>query len=399
VDTKRFANAVRKARTVKSKGSVWRGPEKDGVTYSLLSRFLCCRERFRLLVVEGLRPVETFNHRIEYGQMWHVCEEVFAKFASHPSFDPNAYVRNPLPPSETDWEPRLFLALRNYTRGLCQKHPAQQEQIQHWYNVCRVQFPVYVDYWAKHPDEKERTPLLQEQVFDIPYVLPSGRTVRLRGKWDSVDLIGQGKAAGVYLKENKTKGDIKEEQLKRQLSSGFDLQTMLYLVAMDYRPAIDWREKAIRGARYNVVRRPLSGGRHSITQHKPSKSNPTGEGSEEFYARLGGLIASEPEYFFMRWRIEIAASDVGRFRRECLDPILEQLCDWWEWISGRIRGNYYPEGIWAPLADTGRQPHYRYPFGVYNVLAEGGSGELDEYLATGSELGLQRVDNLFKELD
>ncbi len=32
---------------------VWKGPEVDGVTQSLLSRYLTCKERFRLLVIEG----------------------------------------------------------------------------------------------------------------------------------------------------------------------------------------------------------------------------------------------------------------------------------------------------------------------------------------------------------
>jgi hypothetical protein len=320
---------------------------------------------------------------MEYGQMWHVCEEALA---SEP---------------KGNWQQWLT----NYAKELCQKYRTQQEQIQHWYNVCKVQFPFYVDYWAKHLDVKQRTPLLQEQVFDVPYLLPSGRTVRLRGKWDSVDLIGKGKTAGIYLQENKTKGDIKEEQLKRQLASGFDLQTMLYLVALE-----EWRKHCATGPRlhetmdkvescsllgvcYNVVRRPLSGGKGSISQRKPTKSSPNGETAEEFYNRLEGIIAADPDYFFMRWKVEVSSQDIERFKRECLDPVLEQLCQWWEWVS-------------RPLCKGGTDQfdeedgiHFRFPYGVYNVLAEGGSGETDEYLDTGSMLGLVRVDRLFEELD
>ena len=68
--------------------------------------------------------------------------------------------------------------------------------------------------------------MLQEQVCDVPYNLPSGRVVRLRGKFDSVDLID----GGIYLQENKTKGDIDKIQVERQLS--FDLQTLMYSVAL-----------------------------------------------------------------------------------------------------------------------------------------------------------------------
>jgi len=357
---------------------LWKGPEVDGVTQSLLSRFLQCRERFRVYAIEGLRPVEQFNHRIEYGSMWHVCEESLAA-------TPNLV---------GEW----VISLGHYAKGLCKKYPLQQEQIQHWYNVCRVQFPVYADYWAKHPDVKYRTPLLQEQVFDVPCHLPSGRIVRLRGKWDSVDLIGKGKSARVYLQENKTKGDVNEQQLQRQLASGFDLQTMFYLVALSWfnehgrdgreLPEPETRSGSIAGVRYNVVRRPLSGGKGSISQHKPSKSNPAGETPEEFYSRLAGIIAEDPGYFFMRWRVEITPADLQRFQWECLNPILEQLCDWWYWLSQN------PENPWWGF--QGR--HFRYPYGVYNILTEGGTGELDEYLNSGSALGLERTTELFREL-
>lgn len=353
---------------------LWEGPDGEGpnggVTVSLLSRFLCCPERFRLLVVEGLRPAEAFNHRIEYGQMWHLCEEGYS----------------------TDRKSDLWVGmLRDYCRNLCRRYPTQQEQIQHWYNVCCTQFPIYLDYWAKHADEKGRTSLLREQVFDVPYRLGSGRMVRLRGKWDGVDLIGKGKGAGVYLREHKTKGDIKEEMLRRQLY--FDLQTMTYVMVMDHWPAKDWREKPIKGIIYNVVRRPLSGGKGSIRKHQATKTKPE-ETEEEFYARVGGIISEDPGHFFMRWRVELTPGDVLRFRRECLDPLLERLCDWWEWIKENPRDPWTPEG-----ADSVNRLHFRYPFGIFNALTEGGASEMDEYLASGSQVGLTQASTLFRELE
>jgi hypothetical protein len=350
---------------------MWAGPcdpgDRGGVTQGMLSRFIVCRERFRLMVVEGLRPADTFNHRMEYGQMWHVCEEAHAKKLDTWSFP-----------------------LDQYCRSLCKRYVTQQEQVQHWWNVCRVQFPIYVKYWAKHPDVKDRKPLLQEQVFHVPYKLPSGRTVYLRGKWDSVDLIGKGKAAGVYLQENKAKGDIVEQQLKRQLS--FDLQTCVYLIAMrcEEAPKILTTSGNLAGVRYNVVRRPLSGGKGSIRQGQPTKSNPAGEASEAFYQRLREVINAELEYFFMRWKVEITPADLEKFEREFLRPCLEQLCRWWDHVSGQDK-NIMGDSVDGWL-------HYRTPYGIYNVLAEGGSSDLDEYLSSGSELGLTRGNALFREL-
>jgi hypothetical protein len=376
-------------------GPLWKGPEVDGVTFTLLSRFLVCRERFRLLVIEGLRPSEGFNHRIEYGNMWHLCEEHHAR-GNDPTRGNKADKAMPL------WEG----ALKEYATALAKRYPIQREQVEHWWNVCRTQFPVYVHYWARNTDVVQRIPLLQEYAFKVPYQLPSGRTVLLRGKWDSVDVIGKGKGTGIYLQENKTKGDVVEAQLKRQLT--FDLQTMLYLVALEnqleFQGQTDLRlppgvaGSTLGGVRYNVIRRPLSGGKYSIVRHKPSKSNMYGESPEEYYARLGSLIKENPEHFFMRWRVEVQPEDIARFRKRCLDPILEQLCDWWEWVRLTPHGDPFSDRDGSFGEPEPNHIHWQHPFGVYNVLDEGGSTDLDEYLSSGSLAGLTRTDNLFPEL-
>ena len=144
-----LSKALKKAASAKAPGKpLWKGPESNhaqgGVTQSLLQKFLVCRERFRLQVVEGWRPVDTFNHRIEYGNMWHLCEEAFAE-------------------NELIWGDVLY----HHVKYLCEKYRTQQEQIQHWYNVCKVQFPIYLEYWQDHK-EKGKTPLMAEQTLKVP---------------------------------------------------------------------------------------------------------------------------------------------------------------------------------------------------------------------------------------
>ena len=219
------------------KTPLWKGPDTDGVTQSLLARFLVCRERFRLHVVEGLHPTPTFNHRIEYGSMWHVCEKFYAKYGSR-GF-------------------RWTDPLREYCKGLVKKYPTQVTQINHWMRVCLCQFPVYVDKWA--PYKEDFKPVYQEYAFRVPYCLPSGRVVLMRGQWDSV--FANDKCWTLW--ENKTKGDVNEELIHRQL--GFDLQTMFYATALKHHLKVKNEKGTVRKLRYNVVRRPLSGGKHSIS--------------------------------------------------------------------------------------------------------------------------------------
>ena len=346
---------------------LWEGPCSDGpqggLTQSLLSRWLCCRERFRLKVVDGLRTPDEFNVRLEYGNLWHVCEE-------------HAPV----------WE----TPLRAYADDLLRRYPTQQDQVRHWYRVCRVQYPLYEAYWAKHPDVTKRVPIANELTFRAPYVLPSGRTVWMRGKFDGVDKVGK----RTVLQENKTKGDIKEAEIHKQM--GFDLQTLWYVIALMRTDLPGGHEiKGIPEVRYNVVRRPLAGGKGSIVRHKPTKSNPEGESEDEFYARLKGIIegaegpdwGTEGHYFFMRWNVSISPADLERFERRFLVPCLEDLCDWWERIS---------------TADDPFDPacrHYQFPYGVWNPLTNGAATDFDELLATGSRVGLERADTLFRELE
>lgn len=414
----KFSQKLNNVQPPKKREPLWKGPEDDGplggITQSMLNNFLSCRHRFFVKYVEGMQVVQGFSRVMEYGQMWHTCEEHFAA-GTHRQVT----------------EQLIGEPLRAYCQGLCQKYPLAQDEINKWYNICLVQFPLYVRWWADHKDVVERTPLMQEEVFHVPYALPSGRVVYLRGKFDSVDLIGKGKNAGIYLKENKSKGDIDESRMQRQLK--MDLQTMLYLVALAEFPHAAVQDYPIRGVNYNVVRRPLSGGRGSITQGKGSDgsvcSGCDGKGErtmyagtkrevhekpcskcegkgrtgykppetdEDFGARLRAIIegAVGPEwgmpdgqhFFFMRWKCEISPSDIERFKTRFLSPLLEELCDWYSWVSG---GDPWREG---------NKLHHQLPFGIYSPLAEQGFTDVDEYLMEGNDVGLHRVETLFTEL-
>ena len=384
---------------VKRTTPLWAGPngsgELGGVTQSMLGRFLVCRERFRIHYVEGLQPTRKWESRTGFGDMWHVCEEMLAG-------DPHS----------RSWE----LGLQSYLEELLKKYPLQQEDIIKWYAICKTQFPVYVDYWAKNPDVVARTPLMQEQKFDVKYTLPSGRCVRLRGKFDSVDLIDKHERfpKGIWLQENKTKGRVNEIQLKRQLS--FDLQTMFYLIALHNEGwagyeseghfASDVPPHPILGVRYNVIRRDCPVVQHKDRQLKAGFKK--GETQEEWCERLRrDYFAADPQEWFFRWKSEVTVEDVDKFRLECLDPVLENLLDdyeWWSWVAGDGKTwKEQPASVWESklrhtLFEHHQNRHYRHPFGIYNVLNEGGTDDVDQYLADGSEVGLRRAETMFEEL-
>lgn len=393
---------------------LWEGPcgtgPEGGITFSNLSKWLSCRELARLYLIDGLRPVESFNVKIEYGNLWHTAEEHYAKGSN----------------SNYTWEQ----ALERYARGLLKKYPMQQHDVNQWYTICAKQFTEYVKFWRSHPDVVSRKPLLSEQVFDVPYKLASGRTVRLRGKWDSVDLVMSGPNKGVWLQENKSKSNPDGERIQRQLVR--DLQTQMYMIALDRLRELsslggtddplpdECLDAPLVGVRYNVIRRPLGGGKGTIVQKQPTEGtkcpackgegkrivrhvnedpcskcggrgrvNPQpGETRDEFIERLVEYVRTEPEHYFMRWEVPVSPTDIAKFREQTLDNMLEQLCDWYEWVS-------LPEGRKNPFANC---VHYTAPYGVWNSLAEDRTGEYDNCIESGSINGLTKVDTLFREL-
>lgn len=407
-------NIAKRTASQKTTEPVWKGPEdsgpQGGVTQSLLSGYLACPERFRIATVLGLRPNDQFNKAQEFGNMWHIAEEVFAGSG-------NPIVSNPV--SDPPW----LRSVRDCARDLANRYPLAIDEVNKWFNVVKIQFPLYMNHWKNHPDQQKRIPLMQEVSFRVPYDLPSGRTAWLRGKWDSIDLIGPKGRESVWLTDHKTKGSPDRRQIERQLT--FDIQTMTYLSALNtlFRLSknganhgveiesivptgeyfgnlpLDLNRHRIGGIIYNVVRRPLSGGKGSIVQHKPTKSNPAGESAEEYYGRLRDVIAESADDFFMRWKVDISEDDIWNFETQTLIPVLENLCDDYEWWSRCLETGYsvFSDHLRADTFNH-RRRHYRLPYGVYNVIAEGGSSDLDEYLATGQTVGLRRVDSVFPEL-
>jgi hypothetical protein len=298
--------------------------------------------------MEGLTRLPDFEAKMEYGNMWHCCEE--------------NYLKNP----ET-WNQELV----KYVKQLALLYPLHQEKITHWYQICVIQFRVYIDHWAELT--KGFKPIEQEKVFEYNYKLPTGRFVKLLGKRDAVnedeDLV-------LWLQENKSKGGVDEAQISRQLK--LDLQTMIYLTVMKGQ----YFNRKIGGVLYNVIRRPLASGQPGCIKQKKNETR------NEFLLRVKHLIEESPKEYFHRWRVDISEKDTLSFQERVLIPILEGLLDWWEWVKFcKQKGKPY----WSAI-------HWQHPYGVWNPINEGYSHDLDYNLETGNQVGLTRVNNLFPEL-
>lgn len=355
-----LAKALGVANRKLERGPVWSGPEGEdangGITQSLLGRFLACRERFRVYAIEGLAPYDAFSAPMEFGTMFHLCLEVTREGTGKKG------------KGKTPWDSALLA----HAKDLQRRYPLDAEKVAHWYQMCVAIYPEYLSWWKE--EEESRRVIESEVSFDVSYRLPhSKRVVRLRGKRDGVSMMD----GGLWLDENKTKSAIDRRKIQRQLK--FDLQTMMYLVALDqddtfYEANRLSETHAVRGVRYNVIRR---------SAHKSWES---------MLKKLHEDVADgRGEEWFGRWTVPVSSAEVKRFRDTCLDPLLEWICLWYDAMTGK--GNTH-----LPVYTMNAILNYRHPYGVYNVLDEGGTSEYDEYLETGSMAGLRRVPSLFPEL-
>jgi len=362
---------------------LWKGPYEDGITQSMLGSFLNCRERFRVSYVLGLQKPEQFNKAIEYGNMWHVCKEYY---------------------DETEDLDYTFQALKDYARELGMTYPLQVDEVAKWYRVCMMQFEIYLKYLKETTSDLGCTivPIedAQEIVFKEPYELPDGRVVLLRGKIDSAKWIEFDKKQpggfreGIALGEEKSKSDNQFDPTKITTHLDFDKQVMMYLIALDLIRSEEgswgegwWNDSELYGVYYNVAKRPLSGGKGTIRQRKATKNKPE-ETLDEYYERLRGIIEENRDEYFAEWLVRVTPKDIERFKAMYLNPILTQVCDWWDWVSADP-SNPFREG---------NSIHWIHPFGCYNPVNEGQTLDTDHYIKTGDTTGLVRAESVFREL-
>ncbi len=357
--------------------SVWKGPYEDGITQSMLNRYLFCKHRFYLYAIKGLQEERVFNSTIVFGNLWHEAEEALA--------------------AKKSWK----TALMQYYGKCIAEYPDDQKELIKWFNIVKMLFSVYVSFWKDHEDVKNREPLYQEEVLREALRLPSGRKIILTGKVDAADWIGKGSKKKIFLQENKTRGKIDFERVTGELPN--TLQPMMYCKMLQLRGdrTKEFNPKIVSGVRYNIVRRPFSFGcKYNFRQKKgrevwnDAKTKKIRRGQEtekQFYERIQEAVEADPSYWFMRWKVNLIKQDFEKFNSQVLYPLLENVCDWWDFMQSSSFAD--------PFESSGSNGlHMRTPFGIYNPIREGWEGSYYEYLRTGSTDGLVSVPTLFPEL-
>ena len=319
----------------------------DGISFSLLSRFLNCRERFRLYAVKGTREVSHSKANMDWGTYFHKLLELRAK---HPHKRPDQLFRLNkviLPPDDLD--------------------------------VAQLVYELYHEFYSADTYQYFAT----EDVFDVKYQIPGSHAFRLRGRLDETILEPD---RTLRIQENKTKEYIDEANLEATIP--FNLQTMFYAVAANIH-----YKKPITGVLYNVIRKP---------KHRQTAKDKT---RAAFLARLRSEIEKDANRFFYRWKYDIFPDQMNTWKNYTLHPMLLQLKVWWDSVK------HDPFSPWTTPEDYREGPngkplpqnlvinphHCMRPFGVYDSLTTG-TGDFFDLITRNNPVGTTEGNIPFREL-
>lgn len=269
-------------------------PKVDGVTQSILSGFLKCRQYSRLSL-DGWTSMRT-GAALQFGEMAHgVLESIYNQVKDGRKSPPNREeVYEEIQKQIEAWEAS--------SRGGRADAEAVQQLEQ---NVALLEavLPSYFKFWGAEDFQKVQWVAL-EQEFSLELF-----GVRIRGK---IDGIFRNNVKALRMFETKTKGRIEEDQLVDLLA--FDFQTDFYSLACQ-----QLYGELPTGARYNIIRRP---------GEKLGKA----ESLKAYKERVTAKVMDDPKHYFVRFQINKAKKELELFKKE----LKMQIDEFVAWNEGKL---------------------------------------------------------------
>jgi hypothetical protein len=323
-------------------------PARDGVTFSLLSTFLTCREKTRLYL-EGWSGTMT-SFPLVYGSMVHHVLQM--AYRDRHNFTPEN------PPTATWVRTQLEALRKTWIAEHPNPHPKAVEIVEEAVMKAGVMLPAYFRYWARE-DFGTTSWAEVEQTFSLPWTVTTrqGKTLNtfLRGRIDAAYTLPKSKRpTALRLLETKTRSVVDELTLVDTMPH--ERQTNTYLSALRMKTG-----KAPATVLLNIQRKPLLRQKQSET-------------AAQFEARIAADVRDRPEWYFIRMEMSVNAQDINRSEEELNDLITDFL-------------------LWR----AGESGHYKNS----NACVQPGYGAC-QYLKVcshGDFHGLEKRDVIFRELE
>lgn len=314
---------------------------RHGLTQGAIHTFLSCPHQFWLKYVQGWRP-RVCSAAIEFGSAFH------------------------------DILGRIHLgeksrkAVESVRKGCITSRMTvkEREEMEVLLATAAVTVEGYLEHWADHDSEIEW--VCREEAFRFEFSPFMGcQPVPLRGRWDGlfyrpwVKVLKTNRPIHVF--ETKTKQYIDQNAIQDIQST--DLQTMLYSLAAESE-----KRAPVGGVLYDVVRRT------SVKQG----SLPIGE----YAKKVRAAIDKDPGWYYMRWRTDLAKTDLPNWVSRVLRPIVRSIVFWWDSVKDLEDPFDSPSHFLNPDALVGRY----------------GNCDLFDLIVRGDKTGLVQVSEPYPEL-
>lgn len=289
-------------------------PARDGVTFSLLSTFLDCREKAKLYLQgwSGTQP----NFHLVFGGLAHAV--LRAAYTQHRAGTLRSY------PKQV-WVSRTLERLRTVW---VTEHPRPSDTavaiLEEALAKANIILPYYFLYWKR--DFEEMRWIQVEETFRLPWSVTmldgSTRSTFLRGRIDGAYVLPNAKRVVLRtaprLLETKTRNSVDEDALIDTMP--FERQTNIYLTALRRTTGTHPPSMLL-----NVIRKPL-------LRQKQKESWP------EFETRIRADVQSRMDWYFMRMNMDVDPEDIDRNEGE-LNALIQDFVRWWYGEAGHYKNS------------------------------------------------------------
>jgi len=269
---------------------VWKGP-LDGVSQSLINKFLGCPFRFYLYSILGVQDDRPPNLNLIWGNAFHKgLEKVFE------------YYKDGSSPKSVDDD-----CLEYVTPFIL----ADIEKMSEGAQIPNTVLHSIRQMLLIYPLPQETGEITPEITFCEKHPLPSGREVTFRGK---IDGLGP-----TTLIEHKCKG--KFDALQTLKETPFDLQTTLYCWFSE-------RQNVV----YDLIRIPEA----QYFSPKPTKDEKPENFTYRIFNNYCGTnypIRRYRKYWIDQLNIPLPRSQQEQTFRKTIEPLVERMWDWYQYVT------------------------------------------------------------------
>ncbi len=299
----------RKLRLAKRKWAPY-DPRVNGVSYTMLSTFLTCREKCRLKIA-GWKSKSTGLALI----MGDLCHKTAAFY--------RILIKDKKIKTVITKEEVLGLVKLAEEKWHEQNSRADARTLENFElaaGYCRALMPMWVAHYKRDPFK--RVWINVEDYFNVPIKITDKLTIPIIGLQDGVFT----KSKLLRLNEIKTKSRF--NPIVHSDTIHFRMQNMMYLIAL-------WigHKRLPHGIEYEVIRRP--GLRRKTT-----------ESFEQYMKRCEDDVRDRPEWYFWRFNVMVDEDELEAALKE-LKGLIHEFYLWWRGDLAHYKNTEQCEQMWG----------------------------------------------------